>query len=130
MKASRQARRQAKELFRACLRDDRLDDDRVREAVRRVIEVRPRGYMALLDHFQRLVRLAVASRTGRVETAVPLEPAMARSIENRLRELYGAGLELTFASDSSLIGGMRIRVGSDLLDGSVRGRLTALAETM
>jgi F-type H+-transporting ATPase subunit delta len=130
MKASRQARRQAKELFRACLRDDRLDDDRVREAVRRVIEVRPRGYMALLDHFQRLVRLAVASRTGRVETAVPLEPAMARSIENRLRELYGAGLELTFASDSSLIGGMRIRVGSDVLDGSVRGRLTALAETM
>jgi F-type H+-transporting ATPase subunit delta len=128
MKSSKQARRQAKELFRACYRDGRLDDDRVREAVRQVIEARPRGYMLLLDHFRRLLRLAVARRTAVVETAVPLDPMMAQSIENRLRELYEEGLELSFVSDPMLIGGMRVRVGSDVLDGSVQGRLAALEE--
>lgn len=128
MKSSKQARREAKELFRACLVDGRLEDDRVRAAVRRVIETRPRGYTAVLDHFRRLVRVAVAQRTARVETAIPLNAAMSRSVEARLRQLYGDGLDISFAPDPSLIGGMRIRVGSDVLDGSVRGRLTALAE--
>jgi F-type H+-transporting ATPase subunit delta len=130
MKSSKQARRQAKELFRACLRNDRLDDDRVRQAVRQVIEAKPRGYMALLDQFRRLMRIAVARRTARVETAVPLDPAMAESIEHRLRELYDESLELTFAVDPTLIGGMRVRVGSDVLDGSVRGRLVGLGQSL
>jgi F-type H+-transporting ATPase subunit delta len=130
MKSSKQARRQAKELFRACLQNDRLDDDRVRQAVRQVIEEKPRGYMALLDQFRRLMRIAVARRTARVETAVPLDPAMAGSIENRLRALYDESLELTFAVDPTLIGGMRVRVGSDVLDGSVRGRLAGLGQSL
>jgi F-type H+-transporting ATPase subunit delta len=130
MKSSKQALRQAKDLFRACLRNGRLDDDRVREAVREVIESKPRGYMALLAQFQRLMRIAVARRTARVETAVPLDPVLAGSIENRLRELYDESLELTFAVDPSLIGGMRVRVGSDVLDGSVRGRLAELGQSL
>lgn len=128
MKFSKQARRQAKELFRACYRDGRLDDDRVRDAVRAVIETKPRGYTVLLDHFRRLLRIAVARRTAVVETAFPLDPVMTRAIENRLRELYEDELDLSFVSDPELIGGMRVRVGSDVLDGSVRGRLAALSE--
>jgi F-type H+-transporting ATPase subunit delta len=128
MKSSKQAQRQAKEWFRACLVDGRLADERVRVTVGRVIEARPRGYRAGLDHFQRLVRIAVARRTARVETAVALEPAVARSIESRLQALYGGGLEISFVLDPALIGGMRVRVGSDVLDGSVRGRLAALGD--
>jgi F-type H+-transporting ATPase subunit delta len=128
MKSSKQSRRESKALFQACLVDGRMDDDRVRETVRRVIEAKPRGAKLLLDHFTRLVRIAVARRTARVETAFPLETATARSIESQLRERYGDGLDISFVTEPALIGGMRVRVGSDVLDGSVRGRLAALDE--
>jgi F-type H+-transporting ATPase subunit delta len=128
MKSSKQSRREAKALFRSCLVDGRMDDDRVRETVRRVIEARPRGAKVLLDHFTRLVRIAVGRRTARVETALPLGPASVRTIETQLQELYGDGLDITFVTEPGLIGGMRVRVGSDVLDGSVRGRLAALDE--
>jgi len=41
---------------------------------------------------------------------------------------YGAGLNVTFAQNPALIGGMRVKVGSDVYDGSVSGRLAALQE--
>jgi hypothetical protein len=77
MKSSKQSRRESKALFQACLVDGRMDDDRVRETVRRVIEAKPRGAKLLLDHFTRLVRIAVARRTARVETAFPYEQPVA-----------------------------------------------------
>jgi F-type H+-transporting ATPase subunit delta len=39
---------------------------------------------------------------------------------------YGAGLQPSFEVDPALIGGLRIRVGSDVYDGSLRARLAAL----
>jgi F-type H+-transporting ATPase subunit delta len=41
---------------------------------------------------------------------------------------YGQGLNTTFAENPELIAGMRIRVGSDVYDGSVRSRLEALEQ--
>jgi F-type H+-transporting ATPase subunit delta len=49
--------------------------------------------------------------------------------EASLTRLYGSGLRITFSETPSLIGGMRIQVGSDVYDGSVLGRLTALEKT-
>jgi F-type H+-transporting ATPase subunit delta len=40
--------------------------------------------------------------------------------------VYGAGVEATFTENPALIGGMRIKVGSDVYDDSVRARLAAL----
>ena len=75
MKISKQARRDARQLFRACLADDVLDENRVRQAVQlRSSSDKPRGYLAVLTHFQRLVRLEIARRTARVESAAPLPP--------------------------------------------------------
>ena len=72
MKTSKQARREAKELFRACLVQGRLDENRVRGTVQRVIEVKPRGYLPMLEHFQRLIQLEADRRKALVESAVPL----------------------------------------------------------
>ena len=64
MKISKQARRDARELFRSCMVQGALDENRVRQAVAgRRSEQKPRGYIAILSHFQRLVRLEVARRT-------------------------------------------------------------------
>src|SRR5512136_1495077 len=112
MKSSKQSRREAKELFRSCLVNGALDEHKVRQVVARVIEARPRGFAAVLGHFQRLVKLEIARRTARVESAVPLPPDLEAAVKNSLTRIYGAGLDLSFARNPALIGGMRIKVGS------------------
>jgi F-type H+-transporting ATPase subunit delta len=129
MKISKQSRRGAKELFRSCLMNGLMDEERARQVVRQVIAAKPRGYVNILTHFQRLVKLDMARRSARIESAVPLSPAMQASVQASLGRVYGPGLNTAFVQNSSLIGGMRIKVGSDVYDGSVQARLAALQES-
>ncbi len=128
MKISKQERREAKELFRSCLADGLLSEERVRLALRRLLEAKPRGYLAIASHFQRLVKLALEQRTARIESAAPLPPDLQANVQAGLTRLYGPGLNVTFAQKPALIGGLRIKVGSDVYDGSVQARLAALQE--
>ena len=43
--------------------------------------------------------------------------------------MYGPGISTSFAHNPALIGGMRIHVGSDVYDGSVRAGLDALEKS-
>jgi F-type H+-transporting ATPase subunit delta len=129
MRTSKQTRRDGKELFRCCVVNGVLDDQRVRTAVQRVLEAKPRGYTALLDHFKRLVKLDIDRRTARVESAIALPPELQARLQAGLSQRYGPGLSLTFAQNTALIGGLRIKVGCDVYDGSVQARLAALQES-
>ena len=119
--------REAKQLFRLCLVNGLLDEDRVRQVVERVIEGKRRGYLALLAHFQRLVKLDRA-RAHRPRSKAPCRCRRTWRPTSRLacRRLYGPGITILFAHRPELIGGMRIKVGSDVYDGSVRAGLAAL----
>lgn len=128
MKISKQARRGAKALFRSCTADGHLDEARVREAVKRVIEAKPRGYIGILSHFERLVKLAIEQRTARIESATPLSPDLQAKVQADLAKAYGPGLHVSFTQNPALIGGLRIKVGSDVYDGTVQGRLAALEQ--
>ncbi len=128
MKISKQARREAKQLFRACLVDGVLDEQRVREVVNKVVAAKPRGSIAILSDFLRRVKLELERRTASVNSAFPLPQALAAGITDRLNQVYGRGLNISFAQDPALLGGVRIQVGSDVYDGSVRARLDRLAE--
>lgn len=125
-KTNRQAGRQARQLFRLCVFDGRLDEGRVRQVVERVIAARSRGFLLLLAHFHRLVKLENTRRTAKVESAVPLPRDLQGAVEADLGKLYGRGISIQFAERPELIGGMRIRVGSDVYDGSVQSELAAL----
>jgi F-type H+-transporting ATPase subunit delta len=129
MKVTKQARREAKSLFRTCLVNGLLDQARVRLAVKLVIADKPRGYLAILAHFQRLVRLELAMRTAKVESATALSNDLQVAVKAGLARLYGPGLDLSFAQNATLIGGLRIMVGSDVYDGSVLARLEALRQS-
>jgi F-type H+-transporting ATPase subunit delta len=126
---SKQARREAQQLFRSCQVDGLLEGERVRRVVLQVIAAKPRGYLASLSHFKRLVKLDLERRSARIESAVPLTAELQASVENNLARLYGAGLNLSFAQNPALIGGLRIKVGSDVYDSTVQGRLAALQES-
>ena len=128
MKGSKQSRRLAKQLFKSCQVDDRLNADRVRKAVSLLIEQKPRGYFGILQNLLRLVNLDEASRSARVESAVPLGQAQQEDVRNSLNRLKGGDVTVEFATNPGLIGGMRVKIGDDVYDGSVKTRLTALSD--
>jgi F-type H+-transporting ATPase subunit delta len=126
MKISKQARRDGRELFNACKVNGVLEENRVRQAVSKVIEQKPRGYVGALAHFERLVRLELERRTARVESAVALPDGLQQSLKANLVKRYGAGLNVTFSLNKDLIGGVRVKAGSDVFDGSIKARLAEL----
>jgi F-type H+-transporting ATPase subunit delta len=130
MKITKQARRDAKQLFLATRTNGLIDEPKVRQAVQQVLAQKPRGYLGILAHFQRLVKLDIDRRTARVESAVPLSPALQQTVANNLTGKHGPGLQLSFVTNPALIGGLRIKVGSDVYDGSVQGRLAALENNL
>ena len=126
MKTIRQVEREAKHLYRLCLVDGSLDEDRVRKVVQLILESRRRGWVALVWHFRRLVKFDVSQRTARVESATPLPADLQASVQSDLERAYGPKLSISFARNQALIGGMRIKVGSDVYDNSVKAKLAAL----
>jgi F-type H+-transporting ATPase subunit delta len=127
MRITKQAKREAKALYTACLVNGRLDEARVRTAVRELLDRRPRGYPAVLAHFKHLMELDEARRSARIESAAALPADLRGALEANLARKYGPGLKLAFTENPALLGGLRVQVGSDVYDGSVRGRLNALA---
>ena len=129
MKGTKQSRRFAKQLFKNCQVYGRLDADRTQKSVQLLIEQKPRGYFGILQHFHRLVKLDEASRTARVESAVALGQAQQQDIQDSLNQLKGGNVTVEFAENPRLIGGMRVKIGDDVFDGSVKTRLTGLSES-
>ena len=126
MKTSRRTRRAARRMYRVCQVNGRLDPDRVRQIVQRVARSGRRGTVQILGDFLRLVRLDRDRHRAVIESAAGLSDDVRREVQAGLERTYGNGLETLFEVNPALIGGMRIRVGSDVYDGSVRARLAAL----
>ncbi len=126
MNRIKQARRDAKQLFRICFANGLLDEGRVRQIVQRVSETTNRNRLIVLSEFRRLVKLDCSRHTATVESALPLPSTMQTRIEAGLTRVYGPGLNITFTHNPALIGGMRINVDNDAYDGSLKARLAAL----
>jgi len=130
VKSNKQTRREARQLFRLCLVSGLLDEDRARQVVQQFVAAQPRGYLATLSQFRRLVESDSVRHTATVESALTLPADLQARVQTGLARAYGPGLNTSFAENSTLIGGMRIRVGSDVYDGSVQARLAALEQSL
>jgi F-type H+-transporting ATPase subunit delta len=129
MKITKQQKREAKHLYRLCLLNGLLDENRVRQVVQRVAAAGSRDCPSILAHFLRLVKLDCALHTATIESATPLPSDLQTVVQTGLTHRYGPGLTTAFAQRPELIGGMRIQVGCDVYDGSVRAGLDALARS-
>jgi len=126
MRAPKQARKQAEQLYQLCLVKGLLDEKRGEQVLQGIVETKPRGYLGILWHFRRLVEQYRDARAAKVESARTLPEDTRARLQAELARVYGEGLAISFREDPTLIGGMRIKVGSDVYDGTVRGRLATL----
>lgn len=65
-----------------------------------------------------------------VTSAVELTDSEKDSLRKTLSQQYGADLVFTFGVDTSLMGGLRVRVGDRLIDTSIASRMAALRESV
>jgi F-type H+-transporting ATPase subunit delta len=130
MKISREARRLARELFRLSLADRRLDASRVSAISERLIAEKPRSYLEVLKEFSRLVRLELDRRHAIVESASPLDERSTTNIANTLKQKFGDDITTEFRTSPDLLGGLRIKLGSDVWDGSISSRLATFSQQL
>jgi F-type H+-transporting ATPase subunit delta len=130
MKVNREIRRLSRAMLRAGFTDGQIDRGKVASLVQSLIEKKPRGYIDILQNYRRLLRLEIAKRHATIEAAEELHPETKEQLVSNLKRKYGSDLTTEFVVDSKLLGGMRVRVGSDVWDGSVRNRLERLQQQL
>jgi len=130
MKLSKDARKAANSLFLGSFTNGRLDDQKVRTVVTQLIARKPRNYREILQAYQRSVRLDVEKRQAHVETAAELEGPAQDNVRKTLAAKYGDDLDIRFKVTPELLGGLRIKVGSDVWDSSVQARLRTLEQEL
>jgi F-type H+-transporting ATPase subunit delta len=126
MKLNKEIRQLSRKMLQASFTDGQLDPGRISSLVDSFIAQKPRNYIDVLKHYRRLLRLELEKRHATVETSSEVDPAIRSEIVANLKRKYGDDLSTEFQVNPQLLGGMRVRVGSDVWDGSVRNRLERL----
>lgn len=135
-------------LFAALGDRARTIDERVRMLTERVGEISPnalklvsmlmsKGRLGLIeeisDQYQELLdehRGVEGAEVAEVTTAIPLEDADKLRLAQRITDIIGRPVVLRASVDAGVIGGVVIRVGDKLIDGSIRSRLAALRRSL
>jgi F-type H+-transporting ATPase subunit delta len=130
MKINKEIRQLSRGMLRASFTDGQLDRGKIASLVQSLITKRPRHFMDVLQYYKRLLRLEVEKRHAGIESAMALSPQVAADIVARLKKKYGNDLTTEFVVDPTLLGGVRVRVGSDVWDGTLRNRLERLQQQL
>ena len=128
MKISKIAAATARRLYGLCQVNGQLDDNKLRDLVSKLIAAKPRDFQAILASIQRLTRLEQARRSVIVESATVLNDGERQKVVAGLAKDYGNKLTIEYKINPELLGGLRIKVGDDVFDGSVQGRIDRLSK--
>ena len=128
MKISKVANAEARRIFRLCQTGGRLDEAKFSTAIKMIVAEKPRDFRGILSALKRLVRLELERRHVVVESAAVLNAAEQQRVISGLTAKYGSDLTFEYRVTPDLLGGLKVRVGNDVFDGSVKGRLDRLAE--
>ena len=130
MKIDRHSRLLAKKALLAARNSDgSVDETKIRDLVSTIVEYKPRGYLAILTYLTRLIELALEENTVRVESAAPLADKGA-SVFAELERRYGRASRTVYEENPKLLGGLKIRRGNNIWDGSLSGRLDRLQQAL
>ncbi len=107
------------------------------------VDATTRSFLGVLAENRRLAQLpeiirayrTLAARhrgetTAEVTSAHPLTEEQATELKQQLRQRVGREVSMELSVDPSLLGGLVVRIGSQMIDSSIRTRLNALASAM
>jgi F-type H+-transporting ATPase subunit delta len=125
--SQRGAERQGAPTRRTALADSLLAGKASPSALRLIhrLVAAPRG-RSVIAGVEELSRIAAERReriTALVTAAVPLTEAQRERLSGILARAYGREIRLNVELDQDLVGGLVVRIGDDIIDGSLSGRL-------
>ena len=107
-----------------------VTESKVAEVLAGLQQVQHRHHLTVLKTFLNYLRREVALQTAVVSTPTGLSEDALKAIEVQFSKLYNRPVNAVTQPDTSLIAGVRVRVGDDVFDASVAGRLQRLAESV
>ena len=130
MKVSKVAQSTARRIFRLCSQGGQMNEAHLRIAITKLTTEKPRDYRGMLQALRRLISAELAKKEVTVESATVLDKSTIGALQTSLRQKYGQDLNFDFKTNPELLGGLRVRVGNDLFDGSVKARLQRLSDSL
>lgn len=84
----------------------------------------------ILDLFITLKNAQEGSKKALIASAFPIDAAAQQQLVADLERRFACKIEATVSTDPELIGGVRITVGNQVIDASVRGKLATMATAL
>jgi len=84
----------------------------------------------VLEQFKQELNRRMGIADAKVSSVRELSPAEKKSLEQQLAAITGKTVHATYSQDASLLGGVVVRVGSTIYDGSVQGRLQRMRQEL
>ena len=130
MKRDQKIIKLAKKLVELSKDNGVVTESKVVEVLSGLQQVQHRHHLTVLKTFLNYLRREVALQTAVVSTPAGLCDDALGAIEAQFSRLYNRPVNAVTQQDTSLIAGVRVRVGDDVYDASVAGRLQRLAESV
>ena len=130
MKRDQKITRLAKKLVELSKDKGVVTEAKVAEVLDALKQVQHRHHLTLLKTFLNFLRREIALQTALVATPTALSASTLQAIEATYTKLYDRPIKAVTQQDPSLIAGVRVRVGDDVYDASVSGRLQRLADNV
>ena len=130
MKRDQKITKLAKKLLELSKDNGVVTESKLAEVLVAFQQVQHRRHLKVLKTFLNYLRREVALQTAVVSTPTELSDDVLKAIEVQFSKLYNRAVNAVTQPDTSLIAGVRVRVGDDVYDASVAGRLQRLAESV
>lgn len=130
MKSGLKNTRLAKKLVELSKEDGVVAESKVSEVLEALKQIQHSHYLKVLKIYLSYIRREIALQTAVVAAPTNLSEASLKSIEAHFTKQYNRPVQAVLRKDQSLIAGIRVRVGDDVYDASVAGRLKRLAENV
>lgn len=130
MKRDQKITRLAKKLVELSKDKGVVTEAKVTEVLAGLKQVQHRHHLTVLKTFLSYLRREIALQTAVVMTPGALSDDALKAIEATYTKIYNRPVSAVIQQEASLIAGVRVRVGDDVYDASVAGRLQRLAENV
>jgi F-type H+-transporting ATPase subunit delta len=130
MKTDKKINQFAKKLVELSKDEGAISEQRVAEVLSAIEGSKHRQPLRLLKAYLIHIRRELALQTARVSTPTALGPEALAALESGFSARYNRPIRVVAEEEPSLIAGLRVRVGDDLYDASLVGRLQRLANSV